>query len=83
VDISLGEKEGKTVLQLQPFIADRRAMNSFESRNEEIYLANIWVKFNTINVKKCVNPLTGETVAVQDNIIQIPPFKEHLVLHLS
>ncbi len=84
VDIAVGEKAGDLVLQVQPFVADRRYRYSFESVNEAIDFHGLWVKVRGCgDVERVVDPLTGEEISWRssgdDLHIDLPPFQEHRV----
>ena len=48
VDLSVGEKDGRIILQAQPFMAARRHRSSFESISEPIAVHDIWVELPTV-----------------------------------
>ncbi len=63
LEITLGRKDGKLVLQMLPFIADRRDRNSFESLNEPISVNGFSIIIdNGPEVAKIYDPLTGREV---------------------
>ncbi len=89
VEIALGEKDGRTILQAMPFIAARRDRYSFESISDDpIPLRGIWVEIPTqactCATPCATNPITGENLAVEQNAgnitIYLPEFHEHMLV---
>ena len=61
--ITVGVKDGATVIQMLPFIADRRDRNSFESLNEAIPIGGFSVTLpDSSKVQRIYDPLSGRDV---------------------
>jgi hypothetical protein len=88
VELALGEKDGRLILQAQPFIAARRDRYSFESISDDsISLRGLWVEIpdECCGARtRAYNPITGENVAIEqttDGIcVYLPEFHEHLLV---
>lgn len=84
VEFAFGAKDGRLVLQAQPFVADRRDRFSFESANEPVVFHDVHVElFNVRDVTRVRNPVTGDDLDFaptgHGTRIELPPFHEHLV----
>ncbi|MFN6016596.1 MAG: hypothetical protein ACK49N_03385, partial [Verrucomicrobiota bacterium] len=85
LEITLGKKEGKLILQMLPFIADRRDRNSFESLNEPISIGGFSITLNLgSEISKIHDPITGSEVkfrnATQGLRFRPKPVREHTLL---
>jgi hypothetical protein len=61
VEITVGRKDNRTILQFVAFVADRRHRYSFESLNEPIPIRDISVHLNTDQkINRLYNPISGE-----------------------
>ncbi|MEI6337550.1 MAG: hypothetical protein WCQ57_03080 [Verrucomicrobiota bacterium] len=85
LEITLGKKDGKLVLQMLPFIADRRDRNSFESLNEPIPIGGFSITLaDDPAIGKIHNPLTAREVKLSRTSrgVRFRPaaIREHTVL---
>jgi len=85
LEITLGRKEGKLVLQMLPFIADRRDRNSFESLNEPIPIGGFSITLNLGSEIAIIhNPITGQELksrkTTQGQRLRPKPVREHTLL---
>ncbi|HOS42217.1 MAG TPA: hypothetical protein PK794_00855 [Armatimonadota bacterium] len=86
VELSLGDKDGRLILQAQPFIAARRDRYSFESIcDDPIPLRDIWVEIPGDGCRdRAWNPVTGDPVAIDraagSLCVYLPEFTEHLLV---
>jgi hypothetical protein len=87
LEITLGKKDGKLVLQMLPFIADRRDRNSFESLNEPIPIGGFSITLaDGTKAAKIRNPITGQELksrkTKQGLRFRPKPVREHTLLVL-
>ncbi|MFN6043906.1 MAG: hypothetical protein ACK49I_00385 [Verrucomicrobiota bacterium] len=85
LEITLGKKNGKLVMQMLPFIADRRDRNSFESLNEPIPIGGFSITLSLgSEIAKIHDPITGSEVkfrkATQGLRFRPKPVREHTLL---
>jgi hypothetical protein len=85
LEITLGKKDGKMVLQMLPFIADRRDRNSFESLNEPIPIGGFSITLTSgPQVRRIYDPLSGREVNFRKTTrgmsFRPPPVREHQLL---
>ncbi len=86
VELALGEKDGRLILQAQPFITERRDRGSFESIcDDPIPLRGISVELcDTGGRTQARNPLTGEAIPAKVTgaglRLTLPDFHEHLLI---
>jgi hypothetical protein len=85
LEITLGKKDGKLVLQMLPFIADRRDRNSFESLNEPIPIGGFSITLAAgLEMAKISNPITGQELksrkTTQGLRFRPKPVREHTLL---
>ncbi len=85
LEITLGKKDGKMVLQMLPFIADRRDRNSFESLNEPIPIGGFSITLTSgPQVRRIYDPLSGREVNFRKTTRGVsfrpPPVREHQLL---
>jgi hypothetical protein len=85
LEITLGKKNGKLVLQMLPFIADRRDRNSFESLNEQIPIGGFSITLSVDHeIAKIRNPITGQELksrkTTQGLRFRPKPVREHTLL---
>ncbi len=61
MEITVGRKDGRTVVQLLPFITDRRHRHSFESINEQIPIGGFTITLATgAPVTRIHDPISGK-----------------------
>jgi len=59
LEITVGKKDGHLIIQMLPFIADRRDRHSFESLNEYLPIGGFSLTLNTdATVRRIYNPLS-------------------------
>jgi hypothetical protein len=85
LEITVGEKDGRLVVQMLPFIADRRDRNSFESLNEEIPIGGFSITLSTrSDAGRIYYPVSGREVKFQRKSGSIKfrprPVSEHTLL---
>jgi hypothetical protein len=85
LEITLGKKDGKLVLQMLPFIADRRDRNSFESLNEPIPIGGFSITLaDGTKAAKIRNPITGQELKFRKTTLGLrfrpKPVREHTLL---
>lgn len=85
LEITIGEKGGRLVVQMLPFIADRRDRNSFESLNEEIPIGGFSISLETrFDVARIFDPFSARDVRFQRKPKRIKfcphPVREHTLL---
>ena len=88
VDLSVGEKDGKIILQAQPFLAARRHRSSFESISEPIAVHDIWVELPTVGaVGRALIPGSKRRIKLTPVAggvrVMLPPFSEYLMVVLT
>jgi len=85
LEISVGEKDGRFIVQMLPFIADRRDRDSFESLNEEIPISGFSITLETRSgTGRIYDPVSGREVKFQQKSGRIKfrprPVREHALL---
>jgi hypothetical protein len=84
VEIALGEKDGRLIVQAQPFLAARRDRYSFESISDDpIDIANVWIDVPTDRTR-AYDPIAGADIATERMgellRLHLPAFHEHLLV---
>ncbi len=84
VEIALGWKEGRYIIQVLPFISDRRDRNSFESLNEPVPFHDIWIDvFDIRGAVKAYDPVAHTAIPCEPRErglrLYLPPFAGHLL----
>ena len=85
LEITVGKKDGHLIIQMLPFIADRRDRHSFESLNEDIPIGGFFLTLDaSANVRRIYDPLSGKDVKfrVKSNGMRFRPrpVREHTLL---
>ena len=85
VEITVGYKDNRTILQCVAFAADRRRRYSFESLNEPIPIRNINIRLRTEKrINRLYNPISGQELdfvsGANDISFIIPEVIDHLLL---
>lgn len=85
MEITVGRKDGRTVIQFVPFIADRRHRYSFESLNDVIPIRDVSIALRVSEpVNRLWNPVSGENIEFVASPGEIrflaPEIIDHLVL---
>ena len=88
LEITLGDKDGNLILQMLPFIADRRDRNSFESLNEPIPIGGFSITLAAEHeIAKIRNPINGQELkfrkTAQGVRFRPKPVREHTLLVLE
>lgn len=85
VEVALGWKEGRYIIQALPFVSDRRDRHSFESLNEPVPFHDIWIDvFGIRGPVKAYEPVSRAGIACEPRgrgmRLVLPPFAEHVMV---
>jgi hypothetical protein len=86
VELTLGFRNGRRVLQALPFQAERRYRESFESlAGQPLSVEGVWVEIlGVADVQRAFDPVTGRDVNFEATAggtrIHLPEFNEHLLI---
>jgi len=83
-----GNKNGKLVLQILPFIADRSDRNSFDSLNEPIPIGGFSITLAAgLEIERILNPITAQELkfrkTAQGVRFRPKPVRKHTLLVLE